>query len=291
MSEHNDNISQKEIEEMRDSLPDEVEIVGVRFKSSGKVYYFMPDGLTLKPGQNVVVKTARGLEYGTTAISNRKMPKDELILPLRSVVRIATKSDDQQHEANIDSEKEAYKICQQKIAEHKLEMKLVDVEYTFDNNKLLFYFTAEGRVDFRDLVKDLASIFRTRIELRQIGIRDETKLMGGLGVCGRPFCCNSFLSEFTQVSIKMAKEQNLSLNSSKISGACGKLMCCLRYEHETYDEAIKKTPKVDSKVNTPDGEGVVIETNPLAGLVRVRLSRDPDKSPKIFKCDQVTKIN
>ncbi|MBE6573894.1 MAG: stage 0 sporulation protein [Ruminococcaceae bacterium] len=274
---------------MREALPSEVEIVGVRFKNNGKVYYFLPEGLKLKQGQSVIVKTARGLEYGTTAIANRVVDKNTLVLPLRSVVRVATKSDEQQHEANVDSEKEAFKICQQKIAEHKLDMKLVDVEYTFDNNKLLFYFTSEGRVDFRELVKDLASIFKTRIELRQIGIRDETKLMGGLGVCGRPFCCKSFLSEFAQVSIKMAKEQNLSLNSTKISGACGKLMCCLRYEHETYEDAIKRTPKVDSRVTTPDGEGIVVETNPLAGLVRVRLDKEADKSPKVYKVSDLKK--
>ncbi|MBR5515537.1 MAG: stage 0 sporulation family protein [Clostridia bacterium] len=276
---------------MRDALPDEVEIVGIRFKNNGKVYYFLPEDLKLSVGQNVIVKTARGLEYGTTAIANRVVDKSTLVLPLRSVVRIATKQDDQQHEANVDSEKEAFKICQQKIAEHNLEMKLVDVEYTFDNNKLLFYFTADGRIDFRELVKDLASIFKTRIELRQIGIRDETKLVGGLGVCGRPFCCKSFLSEFAQVSIKMAKEQNLSLNSSKISGACGKLMCCLRYEHETYEEAIKRTPKLDSKVITPDGEGTVVETNPLAELVRVRLDKEPDKGFKIYKISELKKNN
>ena len=211
-------------------------------------------------------------------------------MPVSSVVRRATKADDQPYESNIESEKEAFSVCQQKINEHKLDMKLVDVEYTFDNNKLLFYFTAEGRIDFRELVKDLASVFKTRIELRQIGIRDETKLMGGLGVCGRPFCCKSFLSEFAQVSIKMAKEQNLSLNSSKISGACGKLMCCLRYEHECYSEAVKQIPKLDSKVSTPDGDGVVIETNPLAGLVRVRLDKDQNKTVKLFKGSEVTKI-
>jgi len=289
MAELNETFTQQELDEMRDALPDEVEIVGIRFKNNGKVYYFLPDGLKLSVGQNVIVKTARGLEYGTTAIANRVVDKSTLVLPLRSVVRIATKQDDQQHEANVDSEKEAFKICQQKIAEHKLEMKLVDVEYTFDNNKLLFYFTAEGRIDFRELVKDLAGIFKTRIELRQIGIRDETKLMGGLGVCGRPFCCKSFLSEFAQVSIKMAKEQNLSLNSTKISGACGKLMCCLRYEHETYEEAIKRTPKLDSKVTTPDGEGTVVETNPLAGLVRVRLDKEADKSPKLYNVSDLKK--
>jgi len=289
MSENLENLTQEELDAMREALPSEVEIVGVRFKNNGKVYYFLPEGLKLKQGQSVIVKTARGLEYGTTAIANRVVDKNTLVLPLRSVVRVATKSDEQQHEANVDSEKEAFKICQQKIAEHKLDMKLVDVEYTFDNNKLLFYFTSEGRVDFRELVKDLASIFKTRIELRQIGIRDETKLMGGLGVCGRPFCCKSFLSEFAQVSIKMAKEQNLSLNSTKISGACGKLMCCLRYEHETYEDAIKRTPKVDSRVTTPDGEGIVVETNPLAGLVRVRLDKEADKSPKVYKVSDLKK--
>ena len=290
MSENQETLTREELDAMLEALPDEVEIVGIRFKNNGKVYYFLPEGLELKQGQHVIVKTARGLEYGTTAIANRVVNKHTLVLPLRSVVRVATRSDDQQHEANVDSEKEAFKICQEKIAEHKLEMKLVDVEYTFDNNKLLFYFTADGRIDFRELVKDLAGIFKTRIELRQIGIRDETKLVGGLGVCGRPFCCKSFLSEFAQVSIKMAKEQNLSLNSTKISGACGKLMCCLRYEHETYEEAIKRTPKLDSRVATPDGDGVVIETNPLAGLVRVRLDKEADKAPKIFNVSDVKKI-
>ncbi|MBQ3182874.1 MAG: stage 0 sporulation family protein [Clostridia bacterium] len=290
MSENNETLTQQEIEELRDSLPEEVEIVGIRFKKPGKVYYFLPEGNSLKQDDNVIVKTARGLEYGTVAIANRLENKKNLVLPLRSVVRRATKADDQQYESNLESEKEAFRVCQEKIDEHKLDMKLVDVEYTFDNNKLLFYFTADGRVDFRELVKDLASVFKTRIELRQIGIRDETKLMGGLGVCGRPFCCKSFLSEFAQVSIKMAKEQNLSLNSSKISGACGKLMCCLRYEHECYSEAVKRIPKLDSKVNTPEGEGVVVETNPLAGLVRVRIEKDQNKTIKLFKADEVTKI-
>ena len=290
MSEINETLTEQELNAKRDALPDEVEIVGIRFKKSGKVYYFLPEEHKLNIGDNVIVKTARGLEYGTTAISNRKVDKKTLVLPLRSVVRMATKADDQQHESNVEREREAFEVCQSKINEHKLDMKLVDVECTFDNNKLLFYFTADGRIDFRELVKDLASVFRTRIELRQIGIRDETKLMGGLGVCGRPFCCKSFLSEFAQVSIKMAKEQNLSLNSSKISGACGKLMCCLRYEHDTYNEAIKKTPKIDSKVSTPEGEGVVIETNPLAGLVRVRLGSERDTTVKLFRCDEVTKI-
>ncbi|MBR7161017.1 MAG: stage 0 sporulation family protein, partial [Clostridia bacterium] len=211
------------------------EIVGVRFKKSGKIYYFDPQGLQPENGTNVIVETARGLEFGTVVIPNRFVGEDKVVLPLRPVIRIATPADVLIYEENKRKEKEAEKICLEKIAEHNLEMKLVDVEYTFDNNKLLFYFTAEGRVDFRELVKSLASIFRTRIELRQIGIRDETKLIGGLGVCGRPFCCKKFLDDFVQVSIKMAKEQNLSLNSQKISGACGRLMCCLRYEHELYE--------------------------------------------------------
>ena len=290
MAELNETFTQQELDEMRDALPDEVEIVGIRFKNNGKVYYFLPDGLKLSVGQNVIVKTARGLEYGTTAIANRVVDKSTLVLPLRSVVRIATKQDDQQHEANVDSEKEAFKICQQKIAEHKLEMKLVDVEYTFDNNKLLFYFTAEGRIDFRELVKDLAGIFKTRIELRQIGIRDETKLMGGLGVCGRPFCCKSFLSEFAQVSIKMAKEQNLSLNSAKISGTCGRLMCCLRYESEVYEEELRRTPPVDSKVSTPDGVGFVKEISPLSGMCRVLIPSKNGDMIKSYHRDSLTVI-
>ena len=211
----------------------------------------------------------------------------EIVPPLRPVVRIASPADLKHAEENKAKEAEAFDICKKKITDHKLDMNLVEAEYTFDNSKLLFYFTSDGRVDFRDLVKDLASVFRTRIELRQIGIRDEAKLLGGLGVCGRPFCCSSFLSDFVQVSIKMAKEQNFSLNSAKISGACGRLMCCLRYEHETYEEAIKRTPPLGSTVKTENGNGVVIETNPLAGLIKVRLEEKPE-SPKAFAVDDVT---
>lgn len=287
MAENNEALTKEEIEAIRDSLPQNVEIVGVRFKTSGKIYFFSPNGLNLCKNDNVIVKTARGLEFGTVAISNRSEDKNKLILPLRDVVRKATKIDIEQHEANVQSEKEAFAICEEQIASHNLEMKLVDVEYTFDNNKLLFYFTAEGRVDFRGLVKDLASVFKTRIELRQIGIRDETKLIGGLGVCGREFCCKKFLPDFMQVSIKMAKEQNLSLNSAKISGVCGKLMCCLRYEHEVYEEAIKKMPKLDSEIQTPDGVGVVIETNPLAELIRVRLV--DDNLVKLYNINDMSK--
>ena len=250
------------------------EIVGVRFKTTGKIYYFDPQGLKLEIGCNVIVETARGLEFGKVVIPNRIVGEDKVVLPLRPVLRSATKEDVLIYEENKRKEKDAAKICLEKIAEHKLEMKLVDVEYTFDNNKLLFYFTADGRVDFRELVKSLASIFRTRIELRQIGIRDETKLIGGLGVCGRPFCCKKFLDDFCQVSIKMAKEQNLSLNSQKISGACGRLMCCLRYEHELYEEALSQLPKMDALVETPDGRGIVCEISPLCGLLKVRFGGD-----------------
>ncbi|MBQ8249043.1 MAG: stage 0 sporulation family protein [Clostridia bacterium] len=242
-------------------------------------------------GDKVIVETARGLEFGVCDIVNRTVTEREVVLPLRTVVRRATEEDITRHEANVTREKEAFEVCAQKILEHKLGMKLIDVELAFDGSKLLFYFTAEGRVDFRELVKDLAAAFRTRIELRQIGIRDETKLLGGIGVCGRPFCCKTFLSDFVQVSIKMAKEQNLSLNSAKISGACGRLMCCLRYEHDTYQEEIKKTPKVDQIVETPDGEGTVIEVQPLAGLVRVRFGTKAEMiTPKVYHRDDVKVI-
>lgn len=262
----------EETKEIINEEKTEYEIVGIRFKNGGKIYYFDSQGITLAQGECAIVETARGIEYGSVALGNKTLPVSELVMPLRPVVRKATPDDTRRHEENCDKEAEAAKIFAQKIVEHKLEMKLVDVEYTFDNSKLLFYFTSDGRVDFRELVKDLASIFRTRIELRQIGIRDETKMIGGLGVCGRPFCCKKFLDDFGQVTIKMAKEQNLSLNSQKISGACGRLMCCLRYEHEAYEDALKNLPKVDSIVETPDGNGTVTELVPLAGIVKVRLS-------------------
>lgn len=267
------------------------EIVGIRFKAGGKIYYFDPKDGIFNKGEAVIVETSRGLEYGVCEIANRTVTEREVVLPLRTVVRRATPEDTARHEANAVQEKEAFAICTQKILDHNLGMKLVDVEYAFDGSKLLFYFTAEGRVDFRELVKDLASVFRTRIELRQIGIRDETKLLGGIGICGRPFCCKTFLSDFVQVSIKMAKEQNLSLNSVKISGACGRLMCCLRYEYDVYQEEAKKTPKVDQIVATPDGEGTVIEVQPLAGLVRVRFGTKADMlTPKVYYRDEVKVI-
>lgn len=248
----------------------EYEIVGVRFKENGKTYFFDPNGFTVNSGEAVIVETARGLEYGVVFTPNKTVPAKDVVLPVRPVVRKATPEDKEKYNQNKEKEKIAEEVCLQKIKDYKLGMKLVDVEYTFDNSKLMFYFTADGRVDFRELVKDLASVFRTRIELRQIGIRDETKLIGGLGVCGLPFCCKKFLSDFVQVSIKMAKEQNLSLNSQKISGACGRLMCCLRYEHEFYEEELKKLPKVDSLVTTRDGKGTVSEVSPLTGLVKVK---------------------
>lgn len=248
-----------------------IEIIGIRFKEGGKTYYFSANGNVAKITDYAIVETSRGLEYGKVACTNKLVPESETVPPVRPVIRIATEKDTRTYEDNKKKEEEALKICQQKVAAHKLEMKLIEAEYTFDLSKLTFYFTADGRIDFRELVKDLASTFRTRIELRQIGIRDEAKFMGGLGVCGRPFCCCSFLPDFCQVSIKMAKEQNLSLNSAKISGACGRLMCCLRFEHDTYVQEIKATPPVDSTVKTPDGVGTVTEINPLRATVKVKI--------------------
>ncbi len=265
-----------------------VEIIGVRFRTSGKIYYFDPAGLQFAAGDYAIVETARGTEYGHVTVANRMVSPQEIVLPLRKVIRAATEEDKKRAEKNALREIDAYNVCVEKIAYHKLEMKLVDVEYTFDNSRLLFYFTADGRVDFRELVKDLAAVFRTRIELRQIGIRDEAKLLGGLGICGRPFCCHSFLSDFVQVSIKMAKEQNLSLNSAKISGACGRLMCCLRYESDTYEEEIARTPRVDALVKTVDGDGIVTENSPLSGWIKVRLAKAPEESPKVYHRDDVT---
>ena len=267
-----------------------VEVVGIRFKSTGKVYYFSPNGKTLRRGEYAIVETARGLEYGEVAMGNKEVKETETVSPLRPIIRVATDADKQHHKENKDKEDEAFRVCNEKIISHGLDMKLIDAQYTFDNSKLLFYFTSSGRVDFRDLVKDLASVFRTRIELRQIGIRDEAKLMGGMGMCGRPLCCTLFLSDFGQVSIKMAKEQNLSLNSAKISGICGRLMCCLRYEHETYEYEIKRTPPVDALVHTADGNGIVTEISPLAGTVKVRLTASPETPPKTYKREDVVML-
>ena len=265
-----------------------VEVVGIRFKSSGKTYYFDPNGTTPRIGSHAIVETARGLEYGEVVMSNTQISENEVVPPLRPVVRVATQADVLHNEEIKKLEETAFRVCNEKIIAHGLDMKLIDAQYTFDNTKLLFYFTSSGRVDFRELVKDLASVFRTRIELRQIGIRDEAKMVGGLGICGRPLCCSIFLTDFGQVSIKMAKEQNLSLNSAKISGICGRLMCCLRYEHETYEYEIKRTPPVDTLVRTVDGVGTVTEISPLQGTIKVRLAATPEVPPKSYKRDEVT---
>ncbi len=259
------------------------EVIGVRFKEVGKVYYFDPLDNKLNTGDMVIVETARGLECGEVATPNKIIPDEKIKQPLKPLIRIATEKDFNHLAENKIREKDAYKICEQKIANHKLEMKLVNVEYTFDNSKIIFYFTADGRVDFRALVKDLASVFRTRIELRQIGVRDEAKMLGGLGICGRPFCCNRFMGEFQPVSIKMAKEQGLSLSPVKISGTCGRLMCCLKYEQEAYTDLLKHTPKIGAIVKTPEGKGLVVENNLIARTLKVKLDNVPDDvGPKTF---------
>lgn len=260
-----------------------IEIVGVRFKNVGKVYYFDPNGAQLRKGDHVVVETAHGMECGEVAIANREVEEDSIVKPLKPIVRPATKEDLQRARDNLAKEKRALQICQEKIAAHKLEMKLVDVEYAFDGSKILFYFTADGRVDFRGLVKDLASVFHTRIELRQIGVRDEAKMLGGIGICGRPFCCAQFLGDFQPVSIKMAKEQGLSLNPTKISGSCGRLMCCLKYEQNTYESLLRMTPKQGAVVNTPEGRGVVVDSNLLTGVIKVQLDKSPASPPVTMK--------
>lgn len=266
------------------------EVIGVRFKSVGKIYSFDPASKQFSVGDKVIVETSRGVECGEVVIANRDINPSEVVAPLKSVIRAATDADLETVRQNKKKEQEALTICQQKINKHKLDMKLVDVEYTFDNNKILFYFTADGRVDFRELVKDLAGVFRTRIELRQIGVRDESKMLGGLGMCGRPFCCSSFLGEFQPVSIKMAKEQSLSLNPTKISGTCGRLMCCLKYEQDVYEELLKLTPKVGAIVKTAEGKGVVTDLNLLTGNLTVRLEGNPDAAPKIFNRSDVSLI-
>ena len=265
-------------------------VIGVQFRTSGKSYYFDPKEKKVHVGDSVVVETARGLEYGEVTSRNHAVKKSIVTTPLRPLIRIATEADTAQNTENRQKEQEAFTICKQKIADHKLPMKLIDVQYAFDRSRILFYFSAESRVDFRDLVKDLASVFHTRIELRQIGIRDEAKLLGGLGACGRPLCCSAYLPDFVQVTIKMAKEQGLSLNSNKISGTCGRLMCCLRYESETYAEELRRLPSVDSAVKTPDGNGTVVAVSPSAGTIRVLLENAPETPAKIYACEDVTPI-
>ncbi|MBR5478551.1 MAG: stage 0 sporulation family protein [Clostridia bacterium] len=262
------------------------EIVGVRFKELGRVYSFDPCGKIYKKNDEVIVETSRGLEYGYVAEGNYEIPDEEVVEPLKRVVRAATDEDCETLAKNKEKEAEALKICQEKVVEHNLEMKVIDVECTFDRSKLLFQFTADGRVDFRELVRDLASIFKTRIELRQVGVRDEARLLGGLGICGRPFCCSSFLDDFQPVSIKMAKEQNLSLNPTKISGTCGRLMCCLKYEQEAYEDLNRTTPRVDAAVETPDGPGTVVDVNLLRGKLKVRLDDSTELAPRVYdKCE------
>ena len=263
------------------------EVIGVRFKQVGKIYYFSPNGVQMPIGEKVIVETARGIECGEVAIANREIDDEGIVKPLKTVIRIATEEDRKHIEENKAKEKKAFKLCLEKIEKHKLDMKLVDVEYTFDNNKILFYFTADGRIDFRELVKDLASVFKTRIELRQIGVRDEAKMLGGLGICGRPFCCSSFLGEFQPVSIKMAKEQGLSLNPTKISGTCGRLMCCLKYEQNAYEDLIRITPRVGAYVSTSEGKGTVTEISLLTGRVKVRLDKASDGAPRVFEREAV----
>lgn len=246
-------------------------VVGVRFKKAGKIYFFDPDGIVIERGQFVVVETARGIEFGNVVIANKLVDEDDVVLPLKKVLRVADEKDYLQVEENRSAAKEAFNICMQKISEHSLEMKLVDVEYTFDRNKIIFYFTAEGRVDFRELVKDLAAIFKTRIELRQIGVRDEAKMLGGIGPCGRMLCCSTFLGDFDPVSIKMAKDQNLSLNPTKISGLCGRLMCCLKYENDDYENAKEQLPDLGEFIYTSHGNGKVVGLNLVEQVIQIEL--------------------
>ena len=264
-------------------------VIGVRFRKAGKVYYFSPGEEMIKTGQHVIVETARGVEYGYVVLGTHEVDDKKVVQPLKSVIRMATAADEETERKNKEKEKEAFKICLEKIKKHDLDMKLIDTEYTFDNNKVLFYFTADGRIDFRELVKDLASVFKTRIELRQIGVRDETKIVGGIGICGRPLCCASYLSEFIPVSIKMAKEQNLSLNPTKISGVCGRLMCCLKYEEETYEELNSKLPNIGDYVTTEDGlKGEVHSVSILRQIVKVVVTVNNDeKEIRDYKVSQL----
>ncbi|MGI6190120.1 MAG: stage 0 sporulation family protein [Clostridiales bacterium] len=263
-------------------------VVGVRFKKAGKIYYFDPNELDLKPMDHVIVETVRGIEYGEVIVAPKEVPEDDIVSPLKKVIRKATQEDEQKVMENKQKEEEAFDICLREIEKHNLPMKLIDVEYTFDNNKVIFYFTAEGRVDFRELVKDLAAVFRTRIELRQIGVRDEAKMIGGLGCCGRRLCCCTFLGDFEPVSIRMAKEQNLSLNPAKISGVCGRLMCCLNFEQDFYEEVTRKSPKVNKEVMTPDGAGTVVDLNVLFEKVKVRLvQNDGTVEVKEYSLDDI----
>ena len=265
-----------------------IKVIGVRFRQAGKIYNFSPADFQVKVGDHVIVETARGIEYGSVVQGIREVADDKVIMPLKSVIRIATEEDDKKAIENNEKEKKVFKICKEKIAKHGLEMKLIETEYTFDNNKVLFYFTADGRIDFRELVKDLASVFKTRIELRQVGVRDETKMLGGIGICGRPLCCNTYLSEFIPVSIKMAKEQSLSLNPTKISGICGRLMCCLKNEQEAYEELNSNLPDIGEKVKTFDGfKGEVVSVNVLRQKVKIVVEVDDEREIKEYAIDEL----
>lgn len=265
-----------------------IKVIGVRFRQAGKIYNFSPADFQVKVGDHVIVETARGIEYGSVVQEIREVADDKVIMPLKSVIRIATEEDDKKAIENNEKEKKAFKICKEKIAKHGLEMKLIETEYTFDNNKVLFYFTADGRIDFRELVKDLASVFKTRIELRQVGVRDETKMLGGIGICGRPLCCNTYLSEFIPVSIKMAKEQSLSLNPTKISGICGRLMCCLKNDQEAYEELNSNLPDIGEKVKTFDGfKGEVVSVNVLRQKVKIVVEVDDEREIKEYAIDEL----
>mgnify|MGYP000932882036 FL=1 len=268
-----------------------ITVVGVRFKKAGKIYYFDPDDSDISSGDFAIVETARGIEFGEVVVGPKEVVEEDIIAPLKKVIRVASEEDKERNIVNKVKEKQAFDICLKKIEEHELSMKLVDVEYTFDNNKVIFYFTADGRVDFRELVKDLASIFKTRIELRQIGVRDEAKMVGGLGPCGRPMCCSSFLGEFEPVSIKMAKEQSLSLNPTKISGICGRLMCCLKYEQDTYECIRKHLPRVGCIVRTCDGEGEVVANNTVKESVKVKIAIGDEEETRVYPMTDVTIVS
>lgn len=267
-----------------------VKVVGVRFKKAGKIYFFDPGEFEIDLNSCVIVETARGIEFGQVVVPNREVSDEEIVAPLKKVIRLATEEDKKHSEENKTKEIEAFDICLHKIKDHTLDMKLIDVEFTFDNNKILFYFTADGRVDFRELVKDLAAVFKTRIELRQIGVRDESKMMGGIGICGRVLCCKSYLGEFQPVSIKMAKEQGLSLNPTKISGACGRLMCCLKYEQEAYEEVLRRVPKVGAIVDTPEGQGTIVDLSLLKEIIKVKLDKGNETDLRIYNANEVKVI-
>ena len=268
-----------------------INVIGVRFKQAGKIYYFSPAEFLIKKGNYVIVETARGVEFGECVIGIKQIKEEEIVSALKSVIRIADEKDINKHKENKNKEKDALDICLEKIKEHNIDMKLIDVEYTFDNHKVIFYFTADGRVDFRELVKDLATIFKTRIELRQIGVRDEAKMIGGLGPCGRAMCCSTFLGDFASVSIKMAKEQNLSLNPTKISGICGRLMCCLNYEQTTYEDIRKRLPKVGSIVKTEEGNGEVVGNSIVKEIVKVKVKRGDEEAVKEFKIEDIELVS